>query len=93
MGSYQFDISMMMADQRAFQQQLGLSLVLGGSMELARAMGPNEDVLVAMGLTEPELIMNVLLCQECVLSSPITVGRLLALSEHKNDEDDDADTG
>lgn len=86
MGGYQLDISQMLIDPMAAQQQVGLAMMLGGNLALAGAMGPNGDVLKAVGLMEPSLMVNVSICQSCALTGGTTIGELLVLAETEEED-------
>lgn len=84
---YQVRTSIVMVKAQAANQMLGLTQMMGGSLALAEAMGPEPDCVTVGGDHDPELFTHLLMCQDCFMK-PV---RLAEVVEHraKATENDD----
>ncbi len=80
---YQVALTQTMINAQAVNAHLGLQMQLGGSHQLAKVMGTDEDVDHKLGTT------TLYICQDCTLSKEINLGSLIQQEIDKAKESKD----
>lgn len=62
---------------KAFNATMGLTQMFGGAVRLAQAMSPDPEVIKIAGDENPELMTELLLCQDCVLMQDLSIAYLM----------------
>lgn len=65
----------------AIRRREGLAMMLGGSQQLAYAMGPDEDM--AVEVMEP---IKITVCETCAVERPFLLAAMLEVAEKKEHE-------
>lgn len=70
-------VSQAMINERAARGVLGLTTMFNGALGLAEAMAPEPEAVMVFGDKDGRLMTEILLCQECALMSPVSLGSLV----------------
>ena len=76
---YVVRMSLVFVDRTAAQQTIGLVTMFGGgpmALGIAEAMSPQPEVVKVAGDEQPELMTELLVCQECYLMKPIVLAQV-----------------
>jgi hypothetical protein len=74
---YVLRLSMAMFKPQAVNTTMGLMQMFGGNLALAEVMSSQPDAVTVMGDENPELMTEIIICQECLLGKPLDMALLL----------------
>lgn len=79
-GSYVLRMSLLIVNANALNATGGIAQMLGGGPSgwgIAEALSPDTNYVIVAGDEEPELMTELVLCQQCVLGGSVDLASLL----------------
>ena len=81
--------SLVVVDQQAVRQHVGLTAILGGSEKLAAVFTPQPEIATVAGEHDPKLWTDLLLCTECYSLEQVSIAYLVEKREKNGERADE----
>lgn len=86
-GSYVVRSSTLIVNPQAVQSNFGMEIFFGGNTQLADVFAPRKDCIIVAGDEDPNLMTEIVLCQQCALMGDVALGELIEkVSQEKDGE-------